>query len=466
MNLRFSAEHCKWLVLLAGLFMLLPLPVMQYVGEEGLMALKSYEMHVRGDWLHPSILGSIWPHSPLWHWPVMAICSLIGWVHVDIAIRFVSVCATWLAAAAVGWASGWLLPGDKPGRGWLAALVYLTMGEISFWYGWLGYLDATFGFFIFAAIVTLWRALRDEKIGWLLLSLILISLAFMTKNITAYALFGISGLVLTWRLHRWHLLKSPLFVLLALIFLAVPWLWQELVIINGENTAITTWRDVLRNFNGYSLSTYLWHWFSFPEIFVFRALPVSLFLLWLWIVRRQRWQYDETLLNIALVLLACFLPFWISAGGSPRYLVPLYGLVALLLTGLLLQLDHQRIRQAVMLAGLVVLLKIPYSLAVLPYVKDQMPGRDVKAVAREVMQMTQDAPLYTENDVSTGLAIAAYIDVWRQDRPPVTFWNPKFAARAYVLAEVETPRLGRLVKSWPLRGDHVYLYFYLQEKKK
>lgn len=453
---RIELRHSKPLALLAAAFMLLPLPVMQYVGEEGLMALKSYEMHVRGDWLHPSILGFVWPHSPLWHWPVMGICYLIGWAHVDIAIRLVSVCATWLAAATVGWAAGWLLPGDKQGRGWLAALVYLTMGEVSFWYGWLGYLDATFGMFILAAILLLWRAMRDEHAGWLLLSLLPISLAFMTKNITAYALYGIAGLVLAWRLDRWRLIVSPRFLLPGLAALCVPWLWQSLVIIKGENTATTTVNDALRNFAGFGLWVYVKHWFTYPLIFMLRAMPVSLFLLWL-CMRRQRWQRDETLITLAWVLLGCFMPFWISAAGSPRYLVPLYGLVALLLTGLLLQLDAGRVRQAVALAALVVLLKVPYSLLVLPYIKDWMPGRDVKAVARQVMQLSDDRPLYTEDDVSTGLAIAAYIDVWRQDGPPVT-WNRNRHTKAYVLAYKPSPELGQVVKSWMLRGDHVYLY--------
>jgi len=461
MTINLKPEHCKWLVLVAGLFMLLPLPVMQFVGEEGLMALKSYEMHVRGDWLHPSILGFVWPHSPLWHWPVMGICQLIGWQHVDIAIRLVSVMATWLTAAMVGWSAMWLFEGlleERHARlGWLAALVYLTMGEVSFWYGWLGYLDASFGCFIFAAIVTLWRALRDEHAGWLLISLLLISLAFMVKNITAYALFGISGLVLMWRLQRWHLLKSPRFVLPVLAALSVPWLWQEFVILKGASTATTTVNDALRNFEGFGLWAYLKHWVSYPLVFLVRALPVSLFLAGLWLLRREHLRLQGPLLNLGLVLLACFLPFWLSAGGSPRYLVPFYGLVALLITGLLLQLDAQRVRQALLLMVLVVVLKVPYSLLVLPYIKDDMPGRDVKQVAREIMLLTDNAPLYTENDVSTGLAIAAYIDVWRPERPPVT-WNLNRSRRAYVLAEVETPALGRLIKSWHLRGDHVYLY--------
>ncbi|OIQ03829.1 MAG: hypothetical protein COS82_10005 [Zetaproteobacteria bacterium CG06_land_8_20_14_3_00_59_53] len=458
MKARLTPEHYKWLVLVAGLLMLLPLPLMQYVGEEGLMAMKSYEMHVRGDWLHPSILGFVWPHSPLWHWPVMLICGLIGWEHVDIAIRLVSVMATWLTVGMVGWSATWLMQGRHTQIGWLAALVYLSMGEICFWYGWLGYLDATFGCFTFSAIVTLWRALRDEHVGWLLLSLLFISLAFMTKNITAYALFGIAGLVLMWRLDRWKLLLNPLFVLPVLAAFSVPLLWQEFVVLKGASTATTTVNDALRNFAGFGIAAYLSHWLSYPAVFMLRAMPLTLFFAGLWLLRRERFSSDEQLMSLLMVIVACLFPFWLSAGGSPRYLVPLYGLVALLLTGVLLQLDARRIRQGLMLMLLVVVLKVPYSLFVLPYIKDGMPERDVKQVAREVMQMTSDdVPLYSENDVSTGLAIAAYIDVWRQDRPPVT-WNLDRKLRAYVLAEVETPALGRLVKTWRLRGDHVYLY--------
>jgi len=184
------------LTIAAALMMLLPLPIMQYVGEEGLMALKSYEMFVRGDYLHPSILGGVWPHSPLWHWPVIGISQLIGWEHVDIAVRMVSVTATWLSALCAALTAGWLYGHKYTQAGWLAALVYLSMGEVAFWYGWLGYVDATFGFFIFAAITSLWRSVADEKFTWFILSLLFVSLAFMTKNITAYALYGTSGLIL------------------------------------------------------------------------------------------------------------------------------------------------------------------------------------------------------------------------------------------------------------------------------
>ncbi|MDX8403074.1 MAG: glycosyltransferase family 39 protein, partial [Mariprofundaceae bacterium] len=424
---------------------------------EGLMALKSYEMFVRNDWLHPSVFGGVWPHSPLWHWPVMTISQLIGWEHVDISIRLVSVVATWLSAVCAGLTAYWLYGEKQTHVGWLAALVYLSMGEVAFWYGWLGYVDATFGCFIFIAIASLWRAIADEKFSWFILSLLAISLAFMTKNVTAYALYGVSGLILLWQLERWHLLKKVHFLLAGLLALAVPVLWQSFIVPAGANTATTSINDALRNFIGYGVLDYLKHWFTFPLIFLFRALPVSLILVWLWLRRQQRFEFDKTLHILFLILLACFLPFWVSAGASPRYLVPLYGLVALLLTGLMLQLKRDHLRQSLILIGLVVLLKIPYSFAVLPYIKDWRPERNVKIVAEEIMQLSSDAPLRTENDVSTGLAIAAYIDVWRQDQAPI-IWYRGNETGVYIMAEVETPRLGQLIKSWRLRGDHVYLY--------
>jgi len=431
---------------------------MQYVGEEGLMAIKSYEMFVRDDWLHPSILGMIWPHSPLWHWPVIIISNIIGWEHVDIAVRLVSVTATWLTALCAGLMGHWLFQQRHAHAGWLAALVYLSLGEVSFWYGWLGYVDATFGLFVFASIVTLWRAIDGAHAGWLVLSVILLSLAFMTKNITAYALYGAAGLVLIWRLKRWSLLISPRFILLFLAALVVPLLWQAYIVPAGANTATTTFKDILRNYTGFGITGFLWHWLSFPLIFLFRALPVSLLLVWLWLSRRYTFRPDRTLTTLSLVLLICFLPFWISAGATPRYLVPLYGLVALLITGLMLQLDAKRIKQSLWLVTIIVLLKIPYSLLILPYIKDWRPERDVKIVAEEVIRLTQDQPLYTQNDVASGLAVTAYIDVSRRQHPPVTWWYDTMNQQAFIIAEVETPALGTLIKQWPIRGDHLYLY--------
>jgi len=455
--IRPSISVYRYLTMAAALLMLLPLPVMQYVGEEGLMAIKSYEMFFRNDWLHPSIFGGIWPHSPLWHWPVIGICKLIGWQHVDIAIRLVSVIATWLSAIVAALTAAWLFEDHKQKAGWLAALVYLSMGEVAFWYGWLGYVDATFGFFIFAAIISLWRAIEKEHFGFFLLSLLLISLAFLTKNITAYALYGASGLVLLWQLKRWALLKRIHFPLAGLLALMIPVLWQMFVIPGGQNTVVTTTGDILRNFIGYGLLDYLKHWITYPFIFLFRALPISLLLVWLWLGRKQHFEADQRIRLLGMILLVCFLPFWLSAHGTPRYLVPLYGLVALIMTGLLFQLNREHLQQGVWLMALIVALKIPYSLIVLPGIKDQLPGRDIKTVAEEIAKITADTPIYSRTNIASGLAIVAYLNVWQQGRPPIRWYGKEKGV--YILSKKENPELGQLLRTWLLRGDMTYLYW-------
>jgi len=132
--------------------------------------------------------------------------------------------------------------------------------------------------------------------------------------------------------------------------------------------------------------------------------------------------------------------------------------VALLLTGLMLQLEATHYRTALKAIAIVIALKLPYSLGILPYIKDWRPERDVKAVASEIAQIVGDKPLLSHNDVSTGLAIAAYLDVWQHRRPPIT-WDHGKLHGIYVLAETAEPATGKLVKTWPLRGDMVYLYW-------
>ena len=447
----------KRLFTAAALLMLLPLPVLQYLGEEGLMAIKSYEMFVRNDWLHPSILGGVWPHSPFWHWPVIAIASLIGWEHVDIAIRLVSVTSSWIAALAAGFAAARLFP-QHPQARWLAALIYLTLGEVAFWYGWLGYVDAMFGMFIFTAIVCLWRAIEDEHFGWFAASLILISLAFLTKNITAYALYGVTGLILLWRLQHWRLLIKPHFLLAGCAALSVPWLWQTFVVPTGANTATTSVNDALRNFIGFGFLAYIKHWLLYPVLFAARALPVTLVLLWLWLRKRQQFRLDATLTTLLIIIAACMFPFWISAAATPRYLMPLYGLAALLLTGLVLQLDAHYFRKTILVITVFIVLKIPYSLGILPYIKQWQPGNNAFAVAKEIQAIVGDSTLRTRNDISTGLAVAAYLDV---RMPPERYirWLGDDEHKFYVLTEDESPDYGILKQQWVLRGDPLYLYW-------
>ncbi len=451
-----TTQPFKLLTFLAAIVLLLPLPIMQYVGEESYYALGAYEIFVDGHWWHQSIFGLSWPKTPLYNWLIIAVAQVIGWQHLEIATRIVSVTATLGSAAVVFFMARRLFP-EHEKTPWLGALIYLTMGEVSFWYGWLGYADATFGFFIFAAISSLWIAIEDKQVKWLLISLLLISLAFLTKNISCYLMYVSAGLVLLWRYRSWNLLLKPFFVLPVLISFTLPWIYQNLILGGGANTSVAI-ADALRHFLGYELFKYVSHWISYPLLFLGRAFPVTLILIWLYLKEKQRFTFDRDAVTLLYILLICLLPFWLSATGTARYLIPFYGLLALVLTGLVLQLNLRQSALTLKVIIFIILIKVPYSFAILPYIKDWRPERDIQAVVEDIMQITDRKALRTMNDVSTGLSIGCYINVRTPHDQFVRWYNGK-ERQVYVLSEMEDPKLGQLVKQWRLQGHHTYLYW-------
>jgi len=112
-------------------------------------------------------------------------------------------------------------------------------------------------------------------------------------------------------------------------------------------------------------------------------------LIWFFLHHKQHFEFRHVHITLSLILLACLAPFWLSAAGTPRYLIPLYGLLALLLTGLVIQLQPDRLRIVIKTMAIIILLKVPYSLAILPYIKDWREGRDLNAVAEEILQLTE-----------------------------------------------------------------------------
>ncbi len=456
MELRRRRYVLPVMCLLGGLLMLLPLPVMQFIGEESYYAVSAIEMHITGNYWHHLILGMEWPKTPLYLWLAIGWANILGWEHINIALRLVSVISTWISAFTAGLLARHLFRGG-PATGWLAALIYLSMGEISFWYGWLGYVDANFGMFVFTSIAALWLAIERQHTGWLLFSLLLVSMAYLSKNISAYYFYGVAGLILLYRMQRWRLLLRLSFIIPGMLALLVPW-WYQSTFVDAGSNAMVAIRDGLRNFHGYSLLEYIRHWFSYPAIFFFRALPVSFLLLWLLIKGKQAFSVKPENITVLLILIACFLPFWISAGGSPRYLVPFYALVAVLFTGLLLQMGTERQTLAIKLMAVVLVLKIPYSLVALPYVKDWRPDRSLLAVTEDILQRTEGKTVRTLDDIASGLSIAAYLDV---RLPPEKYirWYHSGEHGVYILVDLPDTNLGQLVRDYPIRGRHVYLYW-------
>ena len=107
---------------------------------------------------------------------------------------------------------------------------------------------------------------------------------------------------------------------------------------------------------------------------------------------------------------------------------------------------------------IIIILKIPFSFAALPYIKDWRPERDIKVVVEDILQTTGHKTIRTRNDVSTGLSIMAYLDVRIPPDQHIRWYDGK-ESQVFILCDSKIPELGEIVKSYRLRGDDVHLYW-------
>src|SRR5512134_138565 len=153
-----AARGASLLFAAAVLSSLAALPL-YFVGEEAILANSAMEMAYRGDWVRHWLYGMDGQHATGAQWLVIPLASLAGWEHVLQVTRLVMIAAT----AATGAMLGLLalrLYGDAVLAA-LAAAVYVTLGDVLFYRGWLGYRDPLFACFVFSSVAALWIAARE-----------------------------------------------------------------------------------------------------------------------------------------------------------------------------------------------------------------------------------------------------------------------------------------------------------------
>ncbi|MCX7194010.1 MAG: dolichyl-phosphate-mannose--protein mannosyltransferase, partial [Proteobacteria bacterium] len=113
------------------------------VGEEGSYTIISMEMWHSRDWLIQTIYGNNLQRPPLITWLTIPIATLIGWSHILIAIRLITVAATLGMAGWLYWLARKLF--DDKAFALFAALTCLSLADLLLYRGWLSYTDPLFG---------------------------------------------------------------------------------------------------------------------------------------------------------------------------------------------------------------------------------------------------------------------------------------------------------------------------------
>lgn len=443
----------KWLIFL-GAISFLPTLFFYLTGEEGIYTITSMEMWHQGNWVQQIMYGSDNLRPPLVNWLIMPLANLIGWQHVAIAARSVSIAATLGMIGWLYWLSRKLFADESFAL--FAALAGLSLADLLLYRGWLTYTDPVFAFFTFGAMATLWGAALERHKGWLLVSVLLVSCAMLTKAFTAYIFYGTVGMVLLWQRPARDFLLSPAALLILALSLIAPLAWfamlpQE----SGHGSSMLS--EIARKLSAQDLPSYLRHLLSFPLETAFRLSPAVLLAVYL--LARKRVQQDPMPVQFRAVLLVAglgFLPYWLSPQSGIRYLLPIYPFIALVSARIIWRAgESTRILALRWFAGIIAF-KFLFALALFPYYQSHYRGENYAQAAQAIMERTHGFPLYVNDVRSVGLSIVGYIDATRFPQAPLTY-PPAHFDSGFVLSREADPSLGELAETYTLAGDQTFL---------
>ena len=445
----------KFLVLLAALSYL-PALAFYYVGEEAIFPITSLEMWHQREWIQQPLFGASLLHNPLFNWLIIPLAALVGWEYMLPVARALTITATLATGGVAGWLA-WRLLRDTA-LAWFAALVYLTLADVLLYRGWLAYVDPLFGLFVFGAIAALWVACEERRPALIVVAVISLTCAFMSKAFTAYVFYGVAMLVLiVKRPHREFLVSWPSIATHVGAVLA-PLVWLSLLPQNqGQGARMLN--EILAKLAPDTIVAYLGQLLAFPLETILRlspALVLTGYLLW-----RRRLTIDAAfkphLKTAGLIAFINYLPYWLAPHGAIRYLVPIYPLIGLVLAMSLWRAWLHNAASVRGWLGAAIIFKLVAAVLVFPYYQSHYRGENYAATARDIIKLTTGHALYTADVSASGLSVAGYIDAWRYPQSAPLRWPPPEWGPGFVLSYTPNPALGQVAKHYPLGGNDLYL---------
>lgn len=391
-----------------------------YYGEEPVYAIITVETWWHGSWLNPVQLGSQYGRPPLLNWVVMPFVWILGWDHLLLGLRLIALASTLATAALVAWFAHYLSRDRLLAA--FAVACFLT-GDLLTQRGWIAYSDPLFALATFAAIICLWIGVDRRSARWLVLAGLAITVAFLTKALTAYAFYGAAGLVLLWRHENRRFLLSPASILIHAAIIAVAPLWV-FVIAGGEDKAAYFLRltgDITARGHAGGLGRYVGRVLAFWGEIVLRLLPPSAVILVLLFRPSLKSSGDPCprwAITLRWILLLGALPYLLTTDNHMRHILPLYPFFAIVVAELALRRGRRLLAplHAALIAWIVI--TIPVALVISPWISTRQHG-DFARVAALIDAATKGRPLSTGDGSAETLAVIAHLDVLRLPAEPI-----------------------------------------------
>ena len=446
-------ERTLRLIILAAALSFTITVFLPHLGEEGVYSNSLLEMLQGGDYLNTKLYGTYFYRPPVYNWVALPLCKLFGQTYILPALRLTTAIVTLLTAYLVYLFTNYLFKNKT--QSLFSTAIFLS-GDLLLRRGWVVYADPLFSLLIFASFIFSYIGVDRKKYLFIFLSSVFIILAYLTKVYTAF-IFYLVGLfcIFIFNKNRKFLL-SPINLAFILLALASPYLWINYVTPHsGGITDTLAQTKIMTDIN--SIGSYLFKVIiKFPVMLIIAFLPASILAI------AHFPKVSDTFGKCTFLFLTIFsiinlLPYWLAQKSHLRYILPLYPVIAIIL-GFIIYNSNEKIKKHTIysLAGFVA---IKYAIGIFwyPYELKTLKG-NAYAAAIEILEITKDAPLYTNADTSAGLRVVAEINKIRA--PLKALEIPNNNSKGYLLlSEYASPSNMTLIKNINM-GKHGLKLFY------
>jgi 4-amino-4-deoxy-L-arabinose transferase-like glycosyltransferase len=372
------------LLILGAFLSFLPnLDTYEFRNEESLRTAIAYEMFKNSSYAQPHLLGEpYYRKPPLFNWLIVLYSRFLGWGEITgrtVSLTFLVLCSLLLVTL-----TQYLFRDLKLSL--LSALIFITLGNVLFFYGYLAEIDITFTFFVFSLMVCAYMWSQKGSIFWVLATGFLTGLGALTKGLPSYAFYGFTLLALGLYKKDFGLVFSKKAMLSHLVSLLLPTFW----LLNTHDPALYLKTLFYESFSRVTDDNFSrWHhMIIFPLLNFKDTLPNSLlFLIAIYfLLKYNKLEFPHPLRKLFLIFFVNYLPYLIS-NSAGRYILPLYPLLVIMfsyyISRALENAHYKKIFYTTV--GLTLIFRVLYGFFFFPYYNERESSR--KVIATKIMRV-------------------------------------------------------------------------------
>jgi 4-amino-4-deoxy-L-arabinose transferase-like glycosyltransferase len=429
-----------WSIFWVGAASFVPMLFLQYIGEEAVYTIIAQEMAASGEYLSTTLYGQSYGRPGLYSLAILLLSRALGEQYILIAARLITASATLLTALTLAWLIRRIF--KDPLFAAFAAAVFLS-GDVLLRRGWLAYSDPMFAFFVFGAMACLWVAVEEKRYLFLVLAALGLIGSFLTKVPTGFLYYGILLVVLLWRHPNRAFVFTGWSIFIHLCAIAFPLFWNYGIAAGSVFQTVSEQALLgVRVSGAHGLTYFVERFCSYPLRQIWHLMPISAIVLYcLW----SRRLPDASLRQNSLIIAAAtavinLLPYWLFPASRTRYILPIYPLLALCMSYVVLH--SGRFVSDLSVKALMGTVGVAFICALVGYPLYQhyfRPNYDHAAEA--IISRAGSGPIFATDHTAVGLGIVAELNRRRRSKPPVTIPPGQFTA-GFVLAEKPDPSVG------------------------